>query len=161
MATSLDDLISAVQNAVIKAQQLAEDHHIELVSRFFEKDEASGQMRAKTQEVWIPSLNPSASPDEYVLVRVPLISLANLGSIKIKELTVEFDAKLGSLETTDSDGDGIADVIDTDTPKGAKATPRVPQKMPPGFRRPFGPGPVVPQKRVSFDLKHGESEDAP
>lgn len=159
MPTSLDDLIEAVQSAVIKAQQLAEDHHIDLVARFFEKDDTTGQMRAKTQEIWLPSMNPSDAPGTYVKVEVPLISLANLGSIRIKELTVEFDAKLGSLETADVDKDGTPDVLE---PSGSvkpaadpkpKATP--PKKPPKGF---FGIG-KPPTKQLSFDMKHTGTVD--
>lgn len=185
MSTSLDDLISAVQSAVIKAQQLAEDHHIDLVGRFFDLDEASGQYRAKTQKIWVPSMHPGDPTDKYVEISVPLISLANLGSIRIKELTVEFDAKLGSLETTDADGDGVPDVIDTTPPApgtgAAKPAPVVPAQAPaggggkppgPGPRRPGGPGPGFlgglfrgpggkppATKSLSFDLKHGEETD--
>lgn len=154
MPTDLDDLIEAVQSAVIKAQQLAEDHHIDLVARFFEKDDASGQMRAKTQEIWIPSMDPAAAAGTFVRIQVPLISLANLGSIRIKELTVEFDTKLGSLETTDADNDGTPDVLEpagavTATPaKGAKAAQPAKAKS-----WPWGGG--GKKKKLTFDMKQG------
>ena len=178
MATSLDDLIEAVQTAVIKAQQLAEDHHVDLVGRFFEQDAATGQMRARTQEIWLPSMHPDHDEGAFVKVAVPLMTLANLGAIRIKELKVEFDAKLGSLDTADVDKDGTPDVLEAAGAVGA-APPSppdpagAPSSTPPlrgggqrrgpglGGGRPGG-GPRFggmrgggPEKRLSFDMKHG------
>lgn len=101
MAESLDDLINAIQYAVIEAQEVAEDHHIDLVSRFFH--EVDGKMVAVTQDVWVPDTRPGASPDAIVPVRVPIMSLASLGSMKIKELKIEFTARLSSLDTDEDD----------------------------------------------------------
>lgn len=98
MAESLDDLINAIQHAVIEAQEIAEDHHIDLVGRFFEEDEGTGKTRAVTQDVWVPS--PGG---EDIMIKVPLMTLASLGAMKIKELKVEFEAKLSSLDTDEAD----------------------------------------------------------
>lgn len=176
MPTSLDDLIEAVQTAVIKAQQLAEDHHVDLVGRFFEQDAATGQMRARTQEIWLPSMNPDHAEGSFTKVTVPLMTLANLGAIRIKELKVEFDAKLGSLDTADVDEDGTPDVLEaagavgpapaTPVKGGAKAAPApapaaVPNRPPVGRRFPGMMGMGMrgqgqgPTKRLSFDMKHG------
>lgn len=171
MATSLDDLIQAVQTAVIKAQQLAEDHHIDLIGRFFEQDTATGQMRARTQEIWLPSMHPDHDADAFVKVTVPLMSLANLGAIRIKELKVEFDAKLGSLDTSDVDQNGIPDVLEAPAavgtvPKGAKtvaSTKTVQAPVSPIIPRPRlfgGMRGQGPEKRLSFDMKHGGTDES-
>lgn len=99
MAESLDDLINAIQYAVIEAQEVAEDHHIDLVSRFFH--EVDGKMVAVTQEVWVPDVRPGVEPGTISKIEVPLMSLASLGSMRIKELTVEFNARLSSLDTNE------------------------------------------------------------
>ncbi len=101
MAESLNDLINAIQHAVIEAQEMAEDHHIDLVSRFFKEDPATGQTRALTQDVWVPDLRPGAEEGTLFKIAVPLISLASLGAIRIKELRVEFEARLSSLDTVE------------------------------------------------------------
>ena len=101
MAESLNDLINAIQHAVIEAQEMAEDHHIDLVSRFFREDPATGQTRALTQDVWVPDLRPGAEEGAMFKIAVPLISLASLGAIRIKELRVEFEARLSSLDTVE------------------------------------------------------------
>ena len=112
MAESLDNLINAIQHAVIEAQEIAEDHHIDLVSRFFEEGE-DGKTRAITQEVWVPDVSPGANKD--IKVDVPLMALASLGAMKIKELKVEFEAQLSSLDTDDEE----------DAPTTVKPDPKV------------------------------------
>lgn len=102
MAESLDDLINAIQYAVIEAQEVAEDHHIDLVGRFFH--EVDGKTVAVTQEVWIPDVRPGVEPGTLAKIDVPLMSLASLGSMRIKELTVEFTARLSSLDTKEEKG---------------------------------------------------------
>lgn len=147
MAESLDDLINAIQFAVIEAQKVAEDHHIDLVSRFFEEDDETGQMRAVTQEVWVPSMAPNAQDGEHVKVDVPVITLANLGSMKIKELKVEFDARLSSLDTEEDDEE-----------EKQPPTPSKPQrkKRGQGFRKMRGKG----RRRLAFDFKKGADAEA-
>jgi hypothetical protein len=158
MATSLDDLVEAIQSAVIKAQQLSEDHHVNIVGRFFEQDAATGQMRAKMQEIWIPSMNPEHAENTHVRINVPLMSLANLGAIRIKELTVEFDTKLGSLEAKDANKDGIPDVLQQPTSSGpAGDEPTDGGPAPRGRRSMFGK--LGMGKRLAFDMKQGGSAD--
>jgi hypothetical protein len=99
MADSLNDLVEGVQYAVMEAQEIAEEHHMALVSRFFEKDD-DGKEKAITQTIYVPNMNPATKEEQpFVQVDVPLICLAQLGGIKIKELKVTFVANLSSLDT--------------------------------------------------------------
>lgn len=159
MATSLDDLVEAIQSAVIKAQQLSEDHHVNIVGRFFEQDASTGQMRAKMQEIWVPSMNPEHAEHTHVRINVPLMSLANLGAIRIKELTVEFDTKLGSLEAKDVDKDGIPDMLESPPPGGVEGSrpPPAGGGVPHGRRSMFGK--LGMGKRLAFDMKQGGAAD--
>jgi len=148
VAESLDDLIDAVQYAVIEAQRVAEDHHIDLVSRFFETDEETGQLRAITQHVWVPSNAAGADKDDHVQIEVPLISLASLGSMKIKELRVEFDARLSSLDTDEDDSK------DPKPASGEKpASPS--KKRGQGFKLGQGRN----RRRLAMDFKKGADAD--
>jgi len=101
----LNDIIEGIQYAVMEAQEVAEEHHLELVSRFFDEQE-SGKWSARTQTVLVDGKS----------VEIPLICLAQLGGIRIKELRVRFQASLSSL---DPEEDG-----DQDQPKEEKEIPR-------------------------------------
>lgn len=148
MAESLNDLINAIQHAVIEAQEMAEDHHIDLVSRFFKEDPATGQTRALTQDVWVPDLRPNAEEGGMIKIAVPLISLASLGAIRIKELRVEFEARLSSLDT-----------VEAPTAPVLGAGPRLPSAPKGGGGGLFGQmlrgG---PRRNMAFDFKKGADD---
>jgi hypothetical protein len=151
VAESLDDLINAIQYAVIEAQQVAEDHHIDLVSRFFEEDD-DGKTKAVTQEVWIPDVRPNAAEGALMKIDVPLMSLASLGAMKIKELKVEFTARLSSLDTEDDKDDAPPPPVrrpdhDGKGDKGGKA-------------KPFAKRLRGKRKRMAFDFKKGADATA-
>jgi hypothetical protein len=98
MAETLNDLIEGVQYAVIEAQEVAEEHHLNLISRFFE--EKDGRTQAITQQVHVPNMNPDTMKESpYLEYSVPLICLMSLGAIKIDTLKVTFTARLSSLDT--------------------------------------------------------------
>jgi hypothetical protein len=145
VAQSLDDLINAIQYAVIEAQQVAEDHHIDLVSRFFEEGD-DGKTKAVTQEVWVPDVRPNAKEGALMKIDVPLMTLASLGAMKIKELKVEFTARLSSLDTED----------DEDDPSPPASPSRKPGKKEEGSRgKPFAKRLRGRRKRMAFDFKKG------
>ena len=82
----LDHLTKALYDAVVQAQALAENQHIESLKKFFEKDG-----KPKSMEVKIPD-----GKGKEQLVNVPLVTLTPQGSIKIKELEMELKVKLSS-----------------------------------------------------------------
>ena len=82
----LDHLTKGLYDAVVQAQALAENQHIEALSKFFEKDG-----KPKSLEVKIPDGNGSTQ-----VIEVPLVTLTPQSSIKIKELTMELKVKLSS-----------------------------------------------------------------
>ena len=83
----LDHLTKALYDAVVQAQALAENQHIESLKKFFEKDG-----KPKSMEVKIPD-----GKGKEQVVNVPLVTLTPQGSIKIKELEMELKVKLSSL----------------------------------------------------------------
>ena len=166
MAESLNDLINAIQHAVIEAQEMAEDHHIDLVSRFFKEDPATGQTRALTQDVWVPDLRPNAEEGGMIKIAVPLISLASLGAIRIKELRVEFEARLSSLDTVEAPTAPVTSATPATPVLGAGVGPRRPG---PGAPVPGGPrggdgglfGQMLrggPRRNMAFDFKKGADD---
>ena len=81
----LDHLTKGLYDAVVQAQSLAENQHIEAMNKFFDKEGNPISMDIK-----IPS------KDGLQEVNVPLITLAPQSSIKIKELTMELKVKMES-----------------------------------------------------------------
>ena len=82
----LDHLTKALYDAVVQAQSLAENQHIETLKKFFDKEG-----NPECMEVKIPDGKGGKQ-----LVDVPLVTLTPQGSIKIKELEMELKVKLSS-----------------------------------------------------------------
>ena len=82
----LDHLTKSLYDAVVQAQSLAENQHIEAQRKFFDKDG-----NPICLDVKIPDQNGRSQE-----ISIPLATLAPQGSIKIKELTMELKVKLGS-----------------------------------------------------------------
>ena len=82
----LDHLTKGLYDAVVQAQALAENQHIEALSKFFDKDGNPLCMDIKLPDNKVVEQN----------VRVPLATLAPQSSIKIKELSMEMKVKMGS-----------------------------------------------------------------
>ena len=82
----LDHLTKGLYDAVVQAQALAENQHIEALNKFFDKDG-----NAKSLDINIPDGQGKSQK-----VNVPLVTLAPQSSIKIKELTMELKVKLTS-----------------------------------------------------------------
>ena len=82
----LDHLTKGLYDAVVQAQALAENQHIEALSKFFDKDGNPLCMDIKLPD------NKGGEQN----VRVPLATLAPQSSIKIKELSMEMKVKMGS-----------------------------------------------------------------
>ena len=82
----LDHLTKGLYDAVVQAQALAENQHIEALSKFFDKDG-----KPLCMEIKIPD-----SKGNEMNVNVPLATLAPQSSIKIKELSMEMKVKMGS-----------------------------------------------------------------
>ena len=82
----LDHLTKGLYDAVVQAQALAENQHIEALEKFFDKDG-----NPLCMDVKIPD-----NKGGQQTVNVPLATLAPQSSIKIKELSMELKVKLGS-----------------------------------------------------------------
>ena len=89
---SLNDLIEALANAVIEAQDRIEQHQISNISRYFDEDN-----RPISVDVKLPSLNPKADEDEDVDYRVPLLALVSSNPLRIKDVEISFDTDISEL----------------------------------------------------------------
>ena len=72
----LDHLTKGLYDAVVQAQALAENQHIEALGKFFDK-----KGKPLCMDIKIPGSN-----GEQQTINVPLVKLSPQSSIKIKEL---------------------------------------------------------------------------
>ena len=82
----LDHLTKGLYDAVVQAQALAENQHIEALGKFFDK-----KGKPLCMDIKIPGSN-----GEQQTINVPLVTLSPQSSIKIKELSMEMKVKMGS-----------------------------------------------------------------
>ncbi len=97
---AFDDLVEAITNAAIHARKVTEQQHISLMEEFFERDVKTGQLKAKTVELHVPSL--SHGVDEHEPIQVPLITLVPMNSLHLTEVSIDFKAHLSGLEDKSS-----------------------------------------------------------
>ena len=79
-----DDLISAIQEAVIRAHETSEQQHVRMMSRFF--NEETGEPEMLTLK--LPFLDPHEPEIQYKEVKIPTLCLVPFNSIKIKDIEV-------------------------------------------------------------------------
>lgn len=96
------DLIEAITNAVVQAREATERQHFKLIDYYFEqKEQGDGNdLVAKTVQIYVPSMEIDGEKHEPV--EVPLITLVPMNSLKIDEVSVEFDAHLGGIDQSET-----------------------------------------------------------
>lgn len=99
---SFKDLVTSLCSAVAEAHKFIDNQHFSMLNSYFSKDSTGKYHEAITVKVQIPNLDSKSN--ELNTIEVPLITLIPLSSIKIGDVTVEFDAHLSSLtESGDSE----------------------------------------------------------
>jgi hypothetical protein len=99
----LDGLVMALLGAVHKAQQAAQDQHVELANRYFVAGQ-DGNLVAKSVKVSLPSM---ARPGETEVVEVPLITLIPISSMMIKEVEFQFNTYIAEISS------GTGELVDS------------------------------------------------
>ena len=96
-----DDLIDAITQAVVRANQAAEQQYLRLLpaegeeNMYFERDEATKRLHAKTIEVAVPGPGHQAA---HELIQVPIVSMIPMNSLQISDLTFEFQAYIAGID---------------------------------------------------------------
>lgn len=113
---NLDSLLQAFHNAVLEAQLLTEQQHIEQLNRYFDWPDDESQLKtlanlednviksggkAKVWRVEIPSISTDGSVKTET-IEIPLLSLIPPTAIKIKNMVVEFEVGLSEASTASS-----------------------------------------------------------
>ena len=94
-----DDLISAIQEAVIRAHESSEQQHVRMMSRFFNEETGEPEI----VKVNLPHLDPNETEIQYKEVEIPTLCLVPFNSIKIKDIEVSAEVEFQNVK---SDGGG-------------------------------------------------------
>lgn len=92
----LSKLIRAVQNAVIKAQELVRNQHLDTLKQHIDE---SGKVKTVKLQVPVPGTEGA-----YRQIEVPTLTLMPTGGVKLDKLKMEFEVELGGLDH-DCEGD--------------------------------------------------------
>ena len=98
-----DDLISAIQEAVVRAHESSEEQHVRMMNRFF--NEETGE--PETLELKLPFIDPGNEDIQYKEVKVPTLCLVPFNSIKIKDIEVSAEVEFQNIKS-DSGGNKIS-----------------------------------------------------
>jgi hypothetical protein len=86
-----DDLLGAIQSAIIQAQSTSQHQCLALLKEYFDESNKPIMIEMK-----VPSFSPS-SIDGYETILVPKLSLVPLSSLRLKELGVKFKVQFSEL----------------------------------------------------------------
>ena len=90
-----DDLISAIQEAVIRAHESSEEQHIRMMDRFFDSETGEPEIMS----INLPYIDPSQEDIQYKEVKVPKICLVPFNSIKIRDIEVTAEVEFQNIKS--------------------------------------------------------------
>ena len=90
-----DDLISAIQEAVIRAHESSEEQHIRMMGRFFDSETGEPEIMS----INLPYIDPSQEDVQYKEVKVPKICLVPFNSIKIRDIEVTAEVEFQNVKS--------------------------------------------------------------
>jgi len=92
--TGLTKLIQALQNAVVKAQGLLRNQHLDVLNDYIDDDGNPEVVKMKL---------PVPDQGGYREVEVPKLALVPPTGLKIDKLKMEFDVEIGGMDEADDD----------------------------------------------------------
>ena len=90
-----DDLISAIQEAVVRAHETSEDQHVRMMDRFFDNETGEPEMLT----INLPYMDPAQGEIQYREVKVPKVCLVPFNSIKIKDIEVTAEVEFQNIKS--------------------------------------------------------------
>ncbi len=112
---TLQDLVEAILSSVATAQNEIEKQNIQNISSYFDKDGNPEIVRIKipTQHEALHqgSVDHDGDGPGYEEVEIPLFTLLQINPIKIKEMSVEFDISLNTVEKIEALSDDKTDDV--------------------------------------------------
>jgi hypothetical protein len=156
----LHDLMSAVANAIVDAQDKVDRHQIEVLRHFF--DPAGRPVSVK---VALPGLGRTPGPtdgadgDNAQILSVPLLALVPMNLLQIKEFQVSFEVELGELSLRDG---GSAEHAPTEPARAGAplGVPRITGATDDNGSRLFEPLPPSPSLTVGLQASTSTSRGA-
>jgi hypothetical protein len=100
VTVSINQLLQAIQFAVIEAQEVAEEQHMRQMAEYFTDDGAPVTIPLQLPN---PQWDGKTEAEQYVDVDVPKITLVPQNSVTIKELEVEMEVPIGNLNVDEDD----------------------------------------------------------
>lgn len=94
--SKLTDLLAGIQSAVATAMQQVEMQHTNMLKKYFDIDDSGSHITAKTVAIEIPARNTTSSSTE--IINVPLVTLVPIRSLKIDEISLDFEARISAVE---------------------------------------------------------------
>lgn len=94
--SKLTDLLAGIQSAVATAMQQVEMQHTNMLKKYFDIDDSGNHITAKTVAIEIPARNTTSSSTE--IINVPLVTLVPIRSLKIDEISLDFEARISAVE---------------------------------------------------------------
>lgn len=105
ISVSLERLVHALSNSIIRAQNLVEKAQLANLRSYFDKENNPIGFELK-----LPSLQKEDTHDTY---RVPLAALVPHGSLVIKEAKIELDVEIGGVKQQElEEGESFPDLPD-------------------------------------------------
>jgi len=95
--TGLSKLIRALQNAVIKAQELVRNQHLDTIKQHIDEDG-----KVKTLKLQVPVPGGDGAMRE---IEVPMLALMPASGIRLDKMRMEFDVEIGGLDEHECDDD--------------------------------------------------------
>lgn len=89
----LDHLLEAIHQAVLKAQTLMDEQHMEQLHKYFDE-----KGKPIMHELKVPTLDPEDDPEQMVTLRIPLLSLLPPTALRMKEMKMNFPVVLGRVQ---------------------------------------------------------------
>jgi len=97
--SSLQGLLKSIQGAIVGAQEMMQNQHIDELQKFFDEDGTP-----KTTKMQIPQVGADGK-QVWTEIEVPLIVFSPPSSLKIKRLKVDFDAIMSGIGNNVEDDD--------------------------------------------------------
>jgi len=145
---TLHDLIEALANSVIEAQDAVERYQISNILRYFDENQRPHRVLVR-----VASLSPYAEPGSEDVISVPWLALIGSVRLGIKDVEISMEIDLGDLTTFEPSGQpppaGGAGPSATPPPAGGAG----PSATTAGDLAAAGLGPRGPRRSVIVDVR--------
>lgn len=106
---AFDELIAALQNAVLDSYELIQKQHLAVIDKYFNKDGTPIMMKMK-----IPISASDTNDIKFRDVEVPMFVLVPQGSLRMKRVKLAFSVKMVRLDDSNTDKNKLNGIIKHD-----------------------------------------------